>query len=508
MKYVFEENSQDKIVSALASVAELKSSAEAKKTIVFLDTLDKRLMKSSTALIQTGTEYELHDFDISKPVLKVTLRRKTAPKVWQDFPEGIFRETLKNIIDFRALVKLTEAELDTHSYSILDKAKKTVLRFSFEKLFITADDGAVKVIDRSLMLRPVKGYEDFKKKALAAIAENGVRKAADDRHGFQVLLNNLGLHISAVKPIEITSPEINTVDAVLEIHRYLFQKMQEHERGVLLDVDSECLHDFRVCVRKIRSALSQIKNVFDEECLKLYKDTFREIGRITNKTRDIDVYLLRKDYYLSIVPDALKPALDRFFSKIRTKGKLESKKLRCYLLSPEYARFKKEWELCLKLKNDCKGKNSAKPALLTARKYIRKSYKAVMLQGRSISPASKEDDLHELRIECKKLRYMMDFFAPLFPEKSIKTLTEQLKKLQDCLGEFNDLRVQQDSLFEKLHEVKNYKHEPINLAAAIGGLLTYIDIEKRKTRSAFTEIFKEFSSRKNELLFEKMLIGE
>lgn len=508
MKYIFEENTQDKIVAAISSAVCVKSNAAAKKTIVFLDTLDKRLMKSSMALIQSGKDYELHDFDISKPVLKVALRRKTLPKLWQDFPEGVFRETLKNTIDFRALVKLTEAELDIKSYNVLDAAKKTVLRFSFEKLFITTEDGNIKIIDRALIIRPVKGYDDFKKKILPVIAENGVNKARDERHGFEVLLNNLGLHMGTVRPIEISSPDISTAEAVLEIHRYLFQKMQEHERGVLLDVDSECLHDFRVCVRKIRSALSQVKDVFDSEVLSPYKDNFKEIGRITNKTRDLDVYLLKKDYYLSILPEALRPVLERFFRKLRTKGKLESKKLRSYLLTEEYAGFKKEWEDFLYLKKDCIGKNACKPAVVTARKYIRKSYKTVMLKGRSISPSSIDDELHELRIECKKLRYLMDFFSPLFLERGIKNLTEQLKKLQDCLGVFNDLRVQQDSLFEKLHEVKHYKHDPLFLAAAIGGLLTHIDMEKRKTRMAFAEIFKEFSSRKNETLFEKLLIED
>jgi hypothetical protein len=289
MKYIFAENSQDRIVAAVSSAVDVKTNTASKKKIVFLDTLDKRLMKSSMALVQSGRDYELHDFDISKPVLKVTLRRKTPPKLWQDFPEGMFRGVLKNIIDFRALVKLTEAELDIYSYSVLDDAKKTVLRFSFEKLFITTEDGTVKIIDRSLIIRPVKGYEEFRKKILIILNENGVARAQDERHGFQVLLNNLGLHMSAVKPIEISSLNINTADAFLEIHRYLFQKMQEHEKGVLLDVDSECLHDFRVCVRKIRSALSQVRNVFDSDALCPYKNSFKEIGRITNNTRDIDV---------------------------------------------------------------------------------------------------------------------------------------------------------------------------------------------------------------------------
>ena len=64
-----------------------------------------------------------------------------------------------------------------------------------------------------------------------------------------------------------------------------------------------------------------------------------------------------------------------------------------------------------------------------------------------------DEDLHNLRIDCKKLRYLLEFFTSLFPKTQMKLLIKQLKQLQDNLGDFNDLSVQQARLLEVAGEL-------------------------------------------------------
>jgi CHAD domain-containing protein len=47
--------------------------------------------------------------------------------------------------------------------------------------------------------------------------------------------------------------------------------------------------------------------------------------------------------------------------------------------------------------------------------------------------------LHQLRIECKKLRYATEFFSPVIP--GLDDFIGQLKGLQDLLGVLNDVSV-------------------------------------------------------------------
>ncbi|MCQ4189841.1 CHAD domain-containing protein, partial [Methylocystis suflitae] len=45
---------------------------------------------------------------------------------------------------------------------------------------------------------------------------------------------------------------------------------------------------------------------------------------------------------------------------------------------------------------------------------------------------------HELRKELKKLRYAVEFFCSLYPEKRIDPFLKRLKKLQNVFGDLND----------------------------------------------------------------------
>jgi CHAD domain-containing protein len=45
-----------------------------------------------------------------------------------------------------------------------------------------------------------------------------------------------------------------------------------------------------------------------------------------------------------------------------------------------------------------------------------------------------------MRRSLKKLRYLIEFFAPLFPSKDVKPFVKQLKTLQDVFGYVNDVR--------------------------------------------------------------------
>ena len=46
--------------------------------------------------------------------------------------------------------------------------------------------------------------------------------------------------------------------------------------------------------------------------------------------------------------------------------------------------------------------------------------------------------LHELRKDCKRLRYAAEFFLPLFPEKPARHFVKRLSALQEELGTLND----------------------------------------------------------------------
>ena len=69
-----------------------------------------------------------------------------------------------------------------------------------------------------------------------------------------------------------------------------------------------------------------------------------------------------------------------------------------------------------------------------------------LLHPLEIDDDSPDEALHRLRIDAKKLRYLLEFFRALYPPKEIGAVVGALKSLQDNLGDFNDLSVQQGAM--------------------------------------------------------------
>ena len=51
------------------------------------------------------------------------------------------------------------------------------------------------------------------------------------------------------------------------------------------------------------------------------------------------------------------------------------------------------------------------------------------------------DQLHALRIACKKFRYSIEVFESLFPDEAVRKYLSHLAELQDILGTLNDISV-------------------------------------------------------------------
>jgi CHAD domain-containing protein len=109
-----------------------------------------------------------------------------------------------------------------------------------------------------------------------------------------------------------------------------------------------------------------------------------------------------------------------------------------------------------------------------------------------------------LRIQCKKLRYAIEFFSTLYPDKEIQALVRQLKKLQDVLGVFNDLSVQQEMVAQILEKRRAESHRDLEIAAALGGLMQSLFEEQLALRRHFEDVFTRFSDPENSALFARL----
>ena len=470
--------------------------------VTFLDSFDWRLFQKKHLCRRQDEILLLTDFSDrpQAPPLRLS-RRKQLPRFAKDFPKSPLRHALEKLSGIRALLPQADFTQTTREIQVLNKDEKATARILFIELDL---DNFGKI--RFLQLHEIRGYNKWFLKLSRDLAAFGTPQPATGTHILKSALAAAGRAPLDYSPAFFVPlhPEEKACSAVKKIYRNLLRAMLVNEPGIIDDLDSEFLHDFRVAVRRTRSGLTLIKNVLEPEISTRFKEEFRYIGRFTGPVRDLDVYLLMEDNYKARLPEHLQEGLHYFFEDLAKRRRFEQKKLVRTLGSPRYKKIINDWAHYLEQDDPPETANALVPVAKPANRIIFKRFKRVLADGAAITPGSPDEDLHRLRIQGKKLRYCLEFFSSLYPERDMKKLIKQLKELQNNLGDFNDLSVQQEMLQQYLAGVKPGTIKSRKLSAAIGGLLTNLYHEHKQVRSHFEEHFKRFAARENVRLYKKI----
>jgi len=186
----------------------------------------------------------------------------------------------------------------------------------------------------------------------------------------------------------------------------------------------------------------------------------------------------------------------------------ELKKLKTELSKKHYKNIIENAQNYLNMEypSEATGKNADIAAILLSKKYIWKKYTKIISSGLSIKDNTPNSALHDLRIECKKLRYLLEFFYTLYPPDQLDKIIMQLKRLQDNLGDFNDLLIQQQSLKEVLANFNPKDRKFISVSMSIGGLISVLNSRQQQVRLLFNARFAEFSKKNIRKQFKKLFI--
>ncbi len=238
-------------------------------------------------------------------------------------------------------------------------------------------------------------------------------------------------------------PELTALEALRQILLTLMDTIERNVDGTRANLDSEYLHDLRVATRRTRSALSQVKRVLPEPVVEEFKRRFAWLGQITGPTRDLDVFLLELPHYRASLPAAMAGDLDALEEHLLTAHGREQARLKRKLASPEFKALVEEWRKILEteLPPGEPGWFADLPVEQVASQRIWRMYKKVLKAGRAVSPDGPPEEMHELRKDCKKLRYLIEFFRNIYPDKPLKGIIRTLKDLLDDLGEYQDKEV-------------------------------------------------------------------
>jgi len=470
----------------------------------FYDTFDWRLFNQSLVLRQAGPELYLEHLSNSESLNG--LAGTSSPEFVLDLPESPLRNRLEPIVKMRTLLPLADIHTGSRTYRVLNQDEKTVARLVHTEVR-TLDGENEPVLAAYLSLRPVRGYPKYSQKLANRLSRAGQVTSMPEDLYFSALERAGKKPGSYSGRINIRlKPNKRSDSSAKVIQRYLFEIMKANEAGIKADIDSEYLHDYRIAIRRTRSALSEIRNVFPEEVTEHFKQAFRVLGQRTNMLRDLDVYLLSEAEFQARLPLAMREDIVPLFDYLRLLREQALEEVIDSLSSNEYTGVLEEWQTFLDepIPKKPVAANASMPIVKLAQKRIYKHYRRVIQDGDTILTHTQDELLHALRIECKKLRYLMEFFSSLFPRKKMTRLIEQLKKLQDNLGEFNDLSVQQEHLMHMAEELPMDDPRSRKTLVATGYLVENLSYEQKAVRADFADTFTEFASPANQKLFRQL----
>ena len=463
------------------------------------DTFDWRLYNQSLALFSVGSQFTLRDLAEGKTAVQLELDE--APQFVWDMPPGLLRAKLGPILSMRALIPMANVSHQTTAYRILNQDEKTVAWVKHD-LFTPIKNGESPLL-QLLTVQPVRGYVKAENQLLNLFSQQEF--AANGSEIMPMLLNACG-HEPGSYSVKLNidlKPDMRADTAVNVILRYLFQVMKMNEQYIKQDVDTEFLHDYRVSVRRTRSALSQVNAVFPEAETERFKEAFKFIGKLSNQLRDLDVYLLAEADYIAQLPEFLQADIQPLFEYLQSKREGALQAVVAELESAEYRRIVQDWELFLEEPpaKDKTAVNAAMPILELAQKRIYKRFQRIIKDGNVILKDQQDELLHALRLECKKLRYLMEFFATLFPPDEISILIRQLKELQNNLGDFNDFCVQEAYLLHVGREMPVHGQASHDALIAIGCLVGALHQRREQVKSEFADTFNKFAAPENKAMF-------
>ncbi len=507
--------SLDQLLAALHERLRLEEQPQLQSTRRYYDSFDWRLYQGDALLYREddGSGPRLIWSGRDGLHIRETVRLKgEVPRFAWDCPPGLMRDGLAPLLEMRALLPQLELRSQLRTLRLLDGEEKTVLRIRLEQYQArTPGTAEFNSLPGRVRLQPVRGYDKWLKRVQQLLA--GQEGLSPVQQG----VFEQGLQAIGRRPLDYSSkldfrfePELPAQTAARQIHLHLLDTLERNLPGTRKDLDSEFLHDLRVAVRRTRSALTQIKGVFPPAEIERFKSRLAWIGQITGPTRDLDVYLLGFDRYRNSLPAQFRSDLDPLHQFLQEHQKQAQQAMVKRLNSPHFHGLLKEWRAFLEqpLQPADDAPNALRPIKRVADKRIYRTFRRVIDEGQAIHRGTHPDALHELRKQCKKLRYLIEFFQCLYPRQQIRQLIKALKLLLGNLGDFQDLEVQALTLREFAHQMVQEKVAPADTLLAMGMLVDGLLRRQQQARETFDQRFAAFSTPRNQQLFQQLFDGK
>jgi len=301
-------------------------------------------------------------------------------------------------------------------------------------------------IELELKSGPVTALYDV---ALRLLAEAPVRLEwrSKAERGYRLAAGHPIARAVHADPLAL-DPTLSAEEALQRIGRSCLDQILRNEAAILAG-RTDGVHQMRVAVRRLRAALSAFKTMLPAEQRRWASAELRWLADALGEARNLDVFegaVIRPTR--EALPDVA--ALRVLTAAARRRRQAAYAAAREAIGAPRYT------ALLLGLMRWFDGRGwrdgeaaggLEQPIGDIAPPLLDKLRRAAKRRGKSFARQSAEER-HKLRIALKKLRYTSELLSGLYDARAVETFTARLKRLQDDLGDANDVRAARDIVAE------------------------------------------------------------
>lgn len=229
------------------------------------------------------------------------------------------------------------------------------------------------------------------------------------------------------------------------ILRFHYERMVANEDGTREGVDIEALHHMRVATRRQRAAFRVVAPYFRRRAVRDFQRELRRVAGHLGAVRDLDVLIAAAEAYQSSLSAGAAESLEPLVDEWRVRRAAAREELLAYLNGDDYEAFKGAYGDFLSSigagVRDAAPDDAPEPHLVRhiLPSEIWSHYGRIRAYDTVLGWASIET-LHALRIDAKRLRYLLESFSEALPP-GVAEAIDAMVALQDHAGELHDVDV-------------------------------------------------------------------
>jgi len=302
-----------------------------------------------------------------------------------------------------------------------------------------------------------------------------------------------------VSPVELglaaTPPEAAAGDPpAVHVRAKLDQQVRallEHESVARQGTDPEGVHQMRVAVRRIRAALK----ASGDAGVDAVQAELRWLGGVLGRVRDLDVLLGHLRGQAADLPENEQDAAERLLHGLVEERRRARRRMLDTLRGARYTALLRTLA-AMATAADVDGhpvrKKSKEPALLDV---VVAPHRKLAKAARALGDDPADDELHELRIRGKRLRYAAELAAAT-GGKPVRRLIKATREFQDVLGDHQDTVVAEAEVRRLLDELA----EPdVDVVFVAGRLVERERARRADCRARWRATFEEVDRLAGEL---------